>query len=123
MAADPAIPTRELKIESEKGPSETVVRATGRITTGTSGSLENTLRDLIPEGKGIVLDLTNVDYIDSSGLGALVSIYMHARRKFCDLKFANPKPQIRDLFKRSGLASVFEGQSFDKLWDAWSRGK
>jgi anti-sigma B factor antagonist len=122
MAANPVIRAPELKLETEKKNSETTVRATGRITPATSAPLENTLRDLMAEGKPIVLDLTHVDYIDSAGLGALVSVYMHARRTKCRLKFANPKQRIRDLFKRSGLASVFEGESFDVLWEAWSRG-
>jgi anti-anti-sigma factor len=122
MAANPVIRAPELKLETEKKGSETIVRATGRITPATSAPLENTLRELIAEGKRIVLDLTNVDYVDSAGLGALVSVYMHARRTKCHLEFANPKQRIKDLFKRSGLASVFEGRSFDVLWEAWSRG-
>jgi anti-sigma B factor antagonist len=122
MTANPVIRAPELKLETEKN-SETIVRATGRITLTTSATLESTLRDLIAEGKRILLDLTNVDYIDSAGLGALVSVYMHARRKKCDLKMANPKQRIRDLFNRSGLASVFEGDSFDVLWEAWSSGR
>jgi len=121
MAANPVIRAPELKLETEKKDSQTTVRATGRITLNTSATLENALRDLIPEGKPIVLDLTNVDYIDSAGLGALVSVYMHARRKKSVLEMANPKQRIRDLFNRSGLASVFEGRSFDVLWEAWSR--
>jgi anti-anti-sigma factor len=121
MAVNPVIRTPELKLETEKKNSETTVRATGRIVLTTTPTLENTLRDLIVEGERVVLDVTNVDYIDSAGLGALVSVYMHARRTKCDLKIANPKQRIRDLFTRSGLASVFEGSSFDVLWDAWSR--
>ena len=80
MAADPVIRGPQLKLETEKNNSETTVRATGRVTLETSATLEKTLRDLIAEGKRIVLDLTNVDYVDSAGLGALVSVYMHARR-------------------------------------------
>jgi len=122
MAANPVSRAPQLKLETEKNHSETIVRATGRVTLETSASLENTLRDLIAEGKRIVLDLTNVDYVDSAGLGALVSVYMHARRTKCDLEIANPKQRIRDLFNRSGLAAVFEGPaSFDALWEAWSR--
>ena len=68
-----------------------------------------------------MLDLTNVDYIDSAGLGSLVSVYMHAIRAKCALAIANPKQRIQDLFHRSGLAPVFEGRSFDALWEAWSR--
>jgi len=122
MASNPVIRAPELKLETEKKESEMTVRLTGRITLSTSATLDNSLRDLITEGKRIVLDLTNVDYIDSAGLGALVSVYMHATRTKCHLKITNPKQRIRDLFNRSGLASVFEGHSFDALWEAWSRG-
>jgi len=118
MAANPVIRTPEFKLETEKKDSETTIRATGQITLVPSARLENALRDLIPEGKRIVLDLANVDYIDSAGLGALVSVCMHARRTHCVLEIANPKQRIRDLFNRSGLASVFEGHSFDTLWEA-----
>ena len=109
MAANPVIPAAELRLEPQKKESETTVRATGRITSATSATLENTLRDLVSDNKRVVLDLTNVDYIDSSGLGALVSVYMHARRANCDLEIANPKQRVKDLFSRSGLGSVFKG--------------
>jgi anti-anti-sigma factor len=94
---------------------------TGRIVIASSATLESTQRDLIAQGERVVLDLTNVDFVDSAGLGALVTAYEHARRTKCHLKIANPKERIRDLFDRSGLASVFEGDSFDVLWEAWSR--
>lgn len=107
MAANPVIRPAELRLEPEKKGSETTVRATGRITSTTSATLEETLRDLVSTSKRVVLDLTAVDYIDSSGLGALVAVYMHAARTGCDLEIANPKPRIRDLFTRSKLISVF----------------
>lgn len=123
MAANPVTPPApKLRLEPEKTESETIVRAAGRITSDTSAALENALRDLVSQNKRVVLDLSNVDYVDSAGLGALVSVYMHARRTNCDLKITNPEQRIRDLFKRSGLAPVFEGRSFDVLWEAWSRG-
>lgn len=109
MAANPVIRPPELKLESEKSDSEITVRAVGRVTSATSSSLEKTLRNLIPQTKKVVLDLTGVEYIDSAGLGALVSIYMHARGANCELEIANPKQRIRDLFSRSRLGSVFEG--------------
>jgi anti-anti-sigma factor len=121
MAVNPASHAPELKVETEKTNSGTIVRATGRIILETSTKLESTLRDLMPEGKRIMLDLTSVDYIDSAGLGALVSIYMHARRTNCALEIANPKQRIRDLFNRSGLGPVFEGDRFDVFWESWSR--
>jgi anti-sigma B factor antagonist len=107
MATQPVPLPSELTLETEKKSSETIVRATGRITSSTSAMLENTLRDLVSDNERVVLDLTQVDYIDSSGLGALVSAYMHARRINCALEIANPKQRVRDLFSRSGLAKIF----------------
>jgi anti-sigma B factor antagonist len=121
MATNPVFRTPELKLETEKKNSVTTVRASGRIILETAATLEKTLRDLIGEGNRIVLDLTNVDYVDSAGLGALVSIYMHAKRTNCHLTIANPKERIRDLFSRSGLDPVFKNDSFDVMWEAWSR--
>jgi anti-sigma B factor antagonist len=120
MAANPINPSPELTLEPERKGSETIVRARGRITSTTSATLEQTLRDLVSTSKRVVLDLTSVDYIDSSGLGALVAVYMHASRTSCDLEIANPKPRIRDLFSRSRLADVFRaveeaGERHDEL--------
>ena len=76
MAAHPVVPTPELQLTTEKNPGETVVRSAGRITSSSSGLLQNTVRALIPGTKRIVLDLKDISYIDSSGIGALVSVYM-----------------------------------------------
>jgi len=107
MAAHPVPRPDELTLEPEKRTSETFVRATGRITSSTSATFENTLRDVVSNNKRVVLDLTNVDYIDSSGLGSLVAVYMHASRTKCELELTNPKTRIKDLFSRSGLTSFF----------------
>jgi len=109
MAASPAVPTSELQLSTEKKSEETIVRGAGKITSATADLLQSTIRGLIPGAKRIVLDLTDVNYVDSSGLGALVTVYMAASRANCDLELANPKQRIRDLFKVTNLASVFEG--------------
>jgi anti-sigma B factor antagonist len=106
MAANAVNRAPELRLESEKSGSERIVRATGRITSTTSATLAQTLRDLVSTNKRVVLELTGVDYIDSSGLGALMDVYRHAVRNSCDLEIANPKPRIRDLFSSSRLASM-----------------
>jgi anti-anti-sigma factor len=71
--------------------------------------LQTKVRSFIPEVKRIVLDLTDVSYIDSSGLGALVSIYMSARRQHCELKLINLSRRLQQLFHITKLSSVFEG--------------
>ena len=70
MAANPVVPTPELQFNTEKRLEETIVHGSGRITSATSDLLQRTIRGLIPGTKRIVLDLAEVNYIDSSGLGA-----------------------------------------------------
>ncbi|HEY7404452.1 MAG TPA: STAS domain-containing protein [Candidatus Angelobacter sp.] len=109
MAASPALPTPELDLTTEKNAGETVIRGAGKINAASASLLQSTVRNAIPGSKRIVLDLTGVDYIDSTGLGALVSVYMAARNANCELELSNPKPRVSDLLKLTKLASVFEG--------------
>ena len=108
MAAIP-LPTPELELETVKAPEETLIRCTGRITSTTSSTLQTTVRGIIPEAKRVVLDLTDVSYMDSSGLGALVGLYLSARRQHCELKLINLNQRLKELFRVTRLASVFEG--------------
>lgn len=107
MAASSSVP--ELQLTTENNAGETIVHGTGKINAAATNLLQTTVRSLIPGSKRIVLDLTGVDYIDSTGLGALVSVYMAARNANCELEIANPKPRVSDLLKLTKLASVFEG--------------
>ncbi len=110
MAANPASP--ELNLETVRTPEEITVRCTGRITSATSGQLQTTVRSLLPETKSLVLDLTDVNHMDSSGLGAIVGLYLSAKRQRCALKLINLNQRLQELFRITKLASVFEGQDF-----------
>ncbi|MGC2097384.1 MAG: STAS domain-containing protein, partial [Candidatus Sulfotelmatobacter sp.] len=90
-------------------PDQIIVRCVGRITSSTSALLQTTVRSLIPETESIVLDLTDVSYLDSSGLGAIVGLYLSAKRQHCVLKLVNLNQRLRELFRITKLASVFEG--------------
>jgi len=114
MAASPT-PNAVLDLNIEKNGDETIVRGTGKITAATTEHFQSTIRGIIPGTKRIVLDLTGVEYIDSSGLGALVSVYMAAGRAQCELEVANPKPRVRDLLNITKLSSIFENHEFGGL--------
>lgn len=107
--ASNAIPAPELQLTTERKPNEIIVRGVGKISAESAAMLQNTVRSVIPDTKRIVLDLTGVEYVDSSGLGALVSIYVAANNAQCMLELANPKQRVRDLFKMTKLASFFDG--------------
>jgi anti-sigma B factor antagonist len=108
MAASP-VPPRELNLETIKSSEETVVRCSGRITSNTTAELQTAVRSLIPQTKCVVLDLTNVSYMDSSGLGAIIGLYLTARRQHCGLKLIHLSQRLQELFRLTRLASIFEG--------------
>ena len=108
MAANSSIPAQELALRTEKNAEETVVYAAGRITLAMASVLQKTVRDLIPGTKRIVLDLTDVTYIDSTGIGAMVGVYLSATKAQCEFKVVNAQPRIRDLFEITKLRAIFE---------------
>jgi anti-sigma B factor antagonist len=87
-----------------------IVEMSGQITLGEgSAILRKTVRGLLTEGhKHILLDLGEVDYIDSAGIGELVSSYMTARSGGGELKLLNLTRRVRDLLQLTKLYTVFD---------------
>jgi anti-sigma B factor antagonist len=87
-----------------------VLDARGRITLGPeTESLRQKVSTLIGAGnKRIVLDLGNVDYIDSAGLGILVASAASVRRAGGELKLASLTKRVRDLMQITRLSTLFE---------------
>jgi len=88
----------------------TVIDASGRITLGDgSAMLRKTIRQLLEEGRAkILLNLADVDYIDSSGIGELVSAYTAVRSKNGELKLLQLTKKVHDLLQITKLFTVFE---------------
>ena len=87
-----------------------VVKISGRIELGEgSAAVREVLRDLLARGrKKIVLDLADVDYIDSAGLGALVSAFTSVRNDGGDLKLVYLTKKVQDLLQMTKLYTVFD---------------
>lgn len=103
------IPNPELIMDIVRNLEETVVRCRGRITSGTSDLLQATVRNIIPQTKCVVLDLTEVSNMDSAGLGTIVGLYLSAKRQHCGLKLIKMNQRLQELFRLTKLTSVFEG--------------
>jgi anti-sigma B factor antagonist len=88
----------------------TIVDITGRITLGDeTGQLRDAVRQLIAEGKKkIVLNLAHVDYIDSSGVGELVSSFTTVRNSGGELKLLGLSKKVRDILQVTKLYTVFD---------------
>jgi anti-sigma B factor antagonist len=88
----------------------TIVDLYGRIVLGEgSAGVRDLVRNLIKEGnKKILLNLRDVDYIDSSGLGELVSAFTSMRSHGGELKLLNLTKRVRALLQITKLLSVFD---------------
>jgi anti-sigma B factor antagonist len=87
-----------------------VIDMDGRITLGEGGHL---LRDLIAERLGagqkkIVMNLAGINYIDSTGLGELVSSYRQVKSQGGELKLLNLNKKVSDLLQITKLYTVFD---------------
>lgn len=99
-----------MKTSTRKVENVTIVDLSGRITLG-EGSvvLRDTVRDLIAKGdKKILLNLGEVTYIDSSGIGELVSAFTTVRNQGGELKLLNLTKKVHDLLQITKLYTVFD---------------
>ncbi len=99
-----------LTIASREVDGVTILDLNGRITLGEgSVQLRDAIRDLISKGqKSILLNLGNVNYIDSSGLGELVSAFTTAKNQGADVKLLQLTKKVHDLLQLTKLYTVFD---------------
>jgi anti-sigma B factor antagonist len=87
-----------------------ILDLSGRITLGDeTGQLRDAIRQLIAAGKKkIVLNLAHIDYIDSSGVGELVSSFTAVRNAGGDLKLLSLTKKVQDVLHVTKLYTVFD---------------
>ena len=99
-----------LTIASREVDGVTVLDLSGRITLGEgSVQLREAIRDLISKGqKRILLNMGDVSYIDSSGLGELVSAYTTSKNQGAALKLLSLTKKVKDVLQLTQLYTVFD---------------
>ena len=99
-----------MKASTRQVDGVTIIDLSGRITLG-EGSvvLRDTIRDVVGQGsKKILLNLGDVTYIDSSGIGELVSAFTTVRNQGGELKLLNLTKKVHDLLQITKLYTVFD---------------
>ena len=88
----------------------TILDLSGKITLGEGGlTLREEVRNIVAKGsKKILLNLGDVNYIDSSGLGELVSAFTAVKHAGGELKLLNLTKKVRDLLVITKLVTVFD---------------
>ena len=107
MAAQSMGPATDLKMEVQSSPAETRVCCAGKITASTTGALLEKVHPLVSQSGRVVLDLAQVGYIDSSGLGTIVRLWSTAGKSKCAFQVSNVAPRIKELLSMTNLASLF----------------
>ena len=99
-----------VKITNRQVGDVTVIDVSGRITLGEgSSALRDTLRDIVAKGhKKILLNLGDVSYIDSSGIGELVAGFTSVSNQGGQLKLLGLTKRVKDLLQITKLYTVFE---------------
>ena len=100
----------QLTITERPAGDVTILDLSGKITIGEgSVQLRESVRRLLDEGKKkILLNLGDISYVDSSGIGELVSSYTTTNNNGGQLKLLNLTKKIRDLLMITKLLTVFE---------------
>jgi anti-sigma B factor antagonist len=90
--------------------SVVVLDLAGRLVLGDGDQLlKDTVQNLMASGrKFVVLNLADVSYVDSSGLGSLVAVFLSARKQGGALKLLNPSKRLHDLLAIAKLLTVLD---------------
>ena len=100
-------PLRNLTIEHQvSADGSTTLVCRGRITAETSEQFKSEVKSLAAHQKQVLADLSGVNFVDSSGLGAVLATYASAKSAGCELKLVNVHSNVRDLLNITRLTAV-----------------
>jgi anti-sigma B factor antagonist len=107
VAYMPEEPQKVLELEIERDGDTAVVKCHGRLVAGTTEEFYQEVKALLPQAKVVVVDLAELTYVDSTGLGTLVRLHASARKQACEFKLLHLGKQLRNVLKLTNLLSVF----------------
>lgn len=96
----------QLTLDVERNGDVFTVKCHGKLLLGVCDVLASKVKQLIPQSKRIVLDLTDLSVMDSIGLGTLVRLYVSAKAGGSCVVLVNVGPRIRQLLGITNLLSV-----------------
>jgi anti-anti-sigma factor len=108
MTAEPSFHCEVEKSGSQATGRVTTIRCHGRVVSETAAELKEVVKPIIVSGGRIILDLTDVEHVDSSGLGTLVGLKVSAINEgYCTLELINLTPRVKELLRITNLKQLF----------------
>lgn len=105
-AAD--VPAPVLTLQTYAEGESTVIKCSGKLIAGVTDALRAEVKSLIPNSKRIILDLTDLEKMDSMGLGTVVSLYVSAKAAGSNLVLVNLSKRVREMLRITSVWSVLE---------------
>jgi anti-sigma B factor antagonist len=96
-----------VELSTCEGDGQVVVALRGELDVAEAAQVAASLAVVAASGRTVIADLAGLEFIDSSGLAALVSARRHARRAGCDLLLAAPQQQVLRMLAITRLLDVF----------------
>ena len=100
--------SRRLKLTADRTGKAPVVRCSGRLVAGETDRFYSDVKQLIPRCNRVVLDFKDLTHMDSSGIGALVRLYVSGKSAGCVIELIHIGPSVRQLLGVTHLLSVFQ---------------
>jgi anti-sigma B factor antagonist len=100
-------PTPILTLDVEHKGDLTIVYCHGKLIAGVGDILYSRVCQLLPDHKRIILDFTDLAYLDSMGLGTLVRVYVSSKSAGCRLELVNLGKRVRELMGITHMLGVF----------------
>jgi anti-sigma B factor antagonist len=107
MSAHPVNWPTPLRVRVTGTSKERVVICSGRLTAEVTATFKEEVKRLLPVSHCVVLDLSELNYMDSSGLGAIVGLYVSAKSANCELRLINLGKRVYELLCISNVVSIF----------------
>lgn len=105
MSRAPAV--NRIALSVERKDSTAIVHCRGRLVSGLCGEFHTKIHPLFRESKRVILDLTELESVDSMGLGTLVRLYVSAKSAGSCLELIHLNKQVRKLLGLTNLLGVF----------------
>ena len=97
-----------LKISTESYKRASLITAVGRIDSSNATQFDSTLKDVLSGGQhNLAIDLSQVNYMSSAGLRAIVAAQRECKKKGGDVRLAAPSERVAEVLSLAGLNSVF----------------
>jgi anti-sigma B factor antagonist len=98
----------ELRVQTRITGDVVIFLCDGRIVFGDEGAaLRERVGNVLAGTPKIIVNLNEVDYVDSGGLGILVGLLVSARNRRGELKLVSPRKRVKDVLRRTNLDTIF----------------